>query len=869
MRLTNINPPPVPTTPQSPPSENTKQQSMSHRVIKLARKQIAKRLEPLRLLGIEPHGFFARDRIAFQRIRDGKPVSNLRGSQIKLTNKYHNNFETFDLSHIDLSRRDLEGIKLIDEYTDPIDYEHPASFDFSHANLNSTNLSGAQIDRPNFFNADLTNANLSNAHLKHAMIGPQTNFTNVNLSNSTFKVYLDSIDEYFIDFTNANFSKITVSTNINDFRIKLEGATFTPYKLYTLYHNYSENRYREEIEDNQTRFLFDPKKIHNKSLKKVTINSLDLSSNNFNGFNFSGATLQNIKMVGTNFNNTTFDNATITLDFSDLTSFDGLDISLNHINNPYGTLLTAIDSIPNKYNKLKINLMRQVIAFLKTRYNKSNSNEYNQLCSHYPAIIQIIAKPPYSQDPLIQKYISTKIMPQLIEQLNSSRLNSAQFNNLFEYVVPYFCAQLNQKGVTYFKKNNGAINQLLMALKQTISAMTIQLQWHHHHQRPNPLASTNQVTKTIIKSGLIKNKVLLHQLITALANAIPPNVHQTICDCAVMDDTIVDLLCNNNTALFPITWNHPDELAFVLICPNAICRMLDQTATVDDFKNIIVVCKPNNDNSNFDYMPPDILKTNLTRIYKQIPLLNRAFQSFKSSFMFTEFIQLLGFSKSITQLFIDASKAFSLPNEQKLFGSSTTNGQRMQDDSGKQIEAEITNALKSKLSDNCNGNVAGELHFIDTPLQSLRPDAFDPPLTTEQIDSAKNNLRGIQISADHCHKILDCCQAVDTTQNEKAIILLCIATVMSKYSSSLLFGTDTASPQALRNYTLAIINAAIHIDSTIISEATHQQWQSVLLGEAFSCTAILTNDMKTTLIHDNQHKAIAEKWFNQLYPMAW
>jgi hypothetical protein len=101
--------------------------------------------------------------------------------------------------------------------------------------------------------------------------------------------------------------------------------------------------------------------------------------------------------------------------------------------------------------------------------------------------------------------------------------------------------------------------------------------------------------------------------------------------------------------------------------------------------------------------------------------------------------------------------------------------------------------------------------------------------------------------------------------------MLVLATLFTRYSSSALFGVGSDSPQAVRAYAYALLNEAQRLDPTLVDTASMSDWQARLSGQAFSCTAVLSN-MMTTHIRDEvkaQPNSPLEQVFLGLYPAAW
>ncbi|WP_078820888.1 pentapeptide repeat-containing protein [Pseudomonas synxantha] len=110
---------------------------------------------------------------------------------------------------------------------------------------------------------------------------------------------------------------------------------------------------------------------------------------------------------------------------------------------------------------------------------------------------------------------------------------------------------------------------------------------------------------------------------------------------------------------------------------------------------------------------------------------------------------------------------------------------------------------------------------------------------------------------------------LDDTAVDRASLMLVLATLFTRYSSSALFGEEEDSPQAVRAYAYALLQEAHKLDSTLVNADTLKDWRARLSGQAFSCTAVLS-DMMTRHIQDQaQPNSPLELVFLGLYPAAW
>ncbi|MBF0035789.1 hypothetical protein HAX39_24865 [Citrobacter freundii] len=107
------------------------------------------------------------------------------------------------------------------------------------------------------------------------------------------------------------------------------------------------------------------------------------------------------------------------------------------------------------------------------------------------------------------------------------------------------------------------------------------------------------------------------------------------------------------------------------------------------------------------------------------------------------------------------------------------------------------------------------------------------------------------------------------TDEDKAITLLNLATVFTRFSSSAVFGTETESPQMLRLYAYALMEKAHTLDQKVFISPEgvdhFPDWEMRLLGlgNAFTCTAVLSRLMSEHVRHLNPE---VQAW---IMPSAW
>lgn len=109
-----------------------------------------------------------------------------------------------------------------------------------------------------------------------------------------------------------------------------------------------------------------------------------------------------------------------------------------------------------------------------------------------------------------------------------------------------------------------------------------------------------------------------------------------------------------------------------------------------------------------------------------------------------------------------------------------------------------------------------------------------------------------------------------------AFRLLCMGALYTNYASSLVFGTETESPNALRFYAMALLLKAHELAPELLSDAACEDWTNRLIGNsgAFTCTSVLYS---TQTVHLNRlvNNEMGENAWpmrqirDEMIPLAW
>lgn len=129
---------------------------------------------------------------------------------------------------------------------------------------------------------------------------------------------------------------------------------------------------------------------------------------------------------------------------------------------------------------------------------------------------------------------------------------------------------------------------------------------------------------------------------------------------------------------------------------------------------------------------------------------------------------------------------------------------------------------------------------------------------------SNDNIKYTSLKEEHYQAL---CQGFDIeslNNEEKSKYLLSLATLFVKYSSSVVFGTESDSPQILRMYAYALLKKANELNADLMNDYFND-WESRLLGEnnAFPCTDILFSIM-SSYVKENFNNI-----YNVIMPPHW
>lgn len=357
--------------------------------------------------------------------------------------------------------------------------------DLTEANLRSANLERAKLKQANLARACLSGANLHIANLqdvtlKYARLAnanlDYANFTNAKLNMATLshaELRRTKLINADLSYANLNQTKMVEvelnSANLNHAKLmnaKLSKVNFIGATMHKA--NLSDSNLHSSI--------FIDTDLTDVNLTKTNLCFANFTNAKLNGANLSQANLLGAKLNGADLTGAKLGN--IALPFWDETR---LDTYLNHINNDF-SLLTTIDSIDNKYNDKKIELVHQLIDSLDKRAANTS------LSSVVEPLLDTLAKAPYNQDEKIINWLSNNILP-----LYLAGYDVAPMSTLADHVLLMLLTGFSNKTELMFSYNGAFIQCVLQAIaSDNRHQQLVNNIYHHYLQDKRVVAYVNE-----------------------------------------------------------------------------------------------------------------------------------------------------------------------------------------------------------------------------------------------------------------------------------------------------------------------------------------------------------------------------------------
>ncbi|MCD6026308.1 MAG: sopA 1 [Solimicrobium sp.] len=614
-----------------------------------------------------------------------------------------------------------------------------------------------------------------------------------------------------------------------------------------------------------------------KNLKKLNLAEADLeyaylSYSNLNQVSFTdanlrGARFKKVTLLGANFRGALFNgDEKFTLDLPEEWDEDDLEDNLDHLNNPEtGSILTAIESIDDRYAAHKLSLMHQLIDSLQD----ADTSDVAE------ALLDIwLRNPIYFNDQQIRDYIveiitDSKEPQYLLAVINSVDEKYAEHKlELMAEVLDAFIEQdidysdINDELLEIWWKNplyfeDPAIMDLMKitlltkiinsenSVLKVSDERELKLLLDHMSSVPDVyfLKENNFFVQLIklctedhISTSLKDQAVTLYEKYLALPELSEGKRH--------METNYGDIReKDKDKGLAFIFYKKIGNDSYQLLMePQQIQKML-ASAPDTDWDSIYIV--KNSDTISYP---------NLAEIFS-------IFELFSSSYQFHlkngKLIKVLD-GINLNYLNENGNPTLLNKNYLPLFEEALQESTLLKNN----FKADKYNLTRKKDQDT--------LKKIFRPLLSKNTYL---PINDQVFQEAR------AISKRHAAAVLTALDLSQAPDDKKARGLFSLAVVVTKLTSDYFFGAELGSPEAIREYAAGLMIKAHQLDPSVYGESKEKQednftdWMKILLGgkdkdgdDVFSCTAVLSGKM---FDYANKQTAIKEIMDAGIRPNGW
>ncbi len=156
--------------------------------------------------------------------------------------------------------------------------------------------------------------------------------------------------------------------------------------------------------------------------------------------------------------------------------------------------------------------------------------------------------------------------------------------------------------------------------------------------------------------------------------------------------------------------------------------------------------------------------------------------------------------------------------------------------------------------------------LVDQETHGQLVEAFDK---LHEIAHLADGAEGVVLTAACLNRVREIYGLQGESDQKVAHVLLWLAALFARYSSSRTFGQELDSPQGVRSHAAALINTAARLCPELIEPAVRQDWLDRLQGRngAFTCTAVLYDMMASRL--RQLDTTIGRDLYSQVIPLLW
>lgn len=534
----------------------------------------------------------------------------------------------------------------------------------------------------------------------------------------------------------------------------------------------------------------------------------------FSGANLTGATLDQVSLKGVTIDSdTNFTEASISLLLPEAWTPETLDECLNHLNNDQTGSLLTI------------------IESINNQYHTLKINLMHQIidslgevdidCVSNAFMHIFIGNPIYLDNEKIQQFINDELLPSIVNAANISALSDtyaplcSSFLNVISKLAPK-----EQQG--FMLAHNGFFIQFMMlSIKGTDSEIQQAQQLYHSYLT---VLSDRKLLLELTNPELLNFNSQPDFFGTSVWD------HMEINGC---ETNKLDLLIRGGSC-FVFFKQSGQENYFLFLSKEQIKSML----TLQEGEHWSQVYWVQGEKA----VQTD--QQNLTTLFSLFPLFENAYRFVCKKATFQKLLGILNLQYK---------------------GDTNKDGQPSEYDYAATFIAALEEAKLSKSWKLCSNDDQVRLNSV-----------FKKLFVPETVTTTRFRVPR-QLIDKHYQDIIAVYELSTATTTVQAKTLFCLAALFAKYSSSYYFGTESDSPQALREYAGALLAKAYSLDAEIFSseaatsKENYDNWLDKMLGRGKlststeTCTGILSGD----LIKHSQKEEEFKMIVSSMMPPAW
>ncbi|CFQ84043.1 pentapeptide repeat-containing protein [Yersinia frederiksenii] len=724
--------------------------------------------------------------------------ADLSGANLRQANLSGANLSGVSLNGVNLDWVNLSGANL-------------SGANLRQANLSGLNLSGANLSRANLCWANLCWTNLSEANLSEANLSGAdlegANLYKANLSEVNLRVVnlgennLEVARRSRVNLSEANLSGANLSglalLGLNLSGTNLNGANLSRAKL-----NWTDLSGANLSGANLSGINLSGAILSGANLSGANLSGSKLGGAILSGINLSGANLSGVNLGGANLNKVKLCGANLSR--ADLSSanlseanLSGANLSAANLNRTIlnkadlsSANLSKVNLIGSWLNEANLDNILQKGGFImmpqgRPKWDNRTLDLYlNHINNTESGSLLTMMDSLDEQYAAVKLHMARELMATLLEEqvkLSNVALPLMDILSKPPYIDDTDIAAWMSTVCETYLNDNGT---RVMPQNTGLFNLSVDL----FARRPERMLSLNGPFIQIVAQGMAENSLpeMKQKAADLYATYLRDERIKAYSDWEDFGNGEGQPDWDDKHAVNYILMSaQPATVSAMLLSPHDLESML-RPQPETQWDRFYLYSSPDNNLAMNEYPPLNTLFAN------EFPLFNTPYQFIEKSAKFVQLLKTLNLGDSLHKLFVSATEA--------------------KHSKTKLVSPEKENELRS---------------------------IFEPKLTYSA------DLGRYSLKQAHYNEIINAYRLTSATPSNKAKTLLCLAALFTKYSSSAFFGTETDSPQRLRNYAYALMEKGHNLDANIVKKEHFALWTDKLLGlnNTFSCSAILSSDM--------------------------